>query len=401
MSAQIAPHVQPVPVIDGAHPDLPAAAGIGALIDGARVIAFGEAAHNIVEFTAWGDALLRSLVRDHGVTAYVMETGFAEGLLVDEWIHGGAGTLDDIARRGITYRFGESDGMRRQLAWMRDWNAAGGDVHFYGMDLPGSSTSPGAAVAACLARIPAAAGDDELLRLTDLGGRTEAAVAYAAMTDAERARFAEALRTVVARVREDGDEVALRCARSIEAFLAELDWGGDQGPYPREGFMAETVQWIAAREERILVYAHDTHVRRTAVDGRPWMGALLSEAMGAQLRVLGTTYGTGPVVVFTQRSPRPYDCDVELRERGTAAGGVEEVLDGLLGEADAAVVDLRSLERDAFAGVDGLLVGGGLERVDDFPAAFDALVHLRRVHAAPGAFERLREEFDAPGRAGS
>ncbi|MBO9626510.1 MAG: erythromycin esterase family protein [Microbacterium sp.] len=396
MSAQIAPFVQPIPAIDPARPELPTSVAVGALIGDARVVAFGEAAHNVVEFTAYGDALLRTLVRDHGVTAFVMESGFAEGLLVDEWIHGGPGTLEDIARDGITYRFGESDGIRHQLAWMRAWNEAGGDVRFYGMDLPGSSTSPGAAVRACLARIPARDGDDELRRRTELGGRTEAAVAYAEMTDAERAAFAAELRLLIERVEADGDDVARLCAESVRAFLDELVWDGADGPYPRERFMARAVEWIAAREQRILVYAHDTHVRRTALDGREWMGALLSARLGDELRVIGTTYGTGPVVVFTERSPRPYDCDVELRERGTEPGSVEEVLDRAAEGADGVLLDLRAVDPAAFSGVDGMLAGGRLEAVADFPATFDALIHLTRVHATPGAFERLREEFDAP-----
>ncbi|GAA2857569.1 erythromycin esterase family protein [Microbacterium arabinogalactanolyticum] len=396
MSAQIAKRVTSIPTVDPARPGFPAPEAIGALIGDARVVALGEAAHSVVEFTALGDALLRTLVQDHGVTAFVMESGFAEGLLIDEWIHGGSGDVEDIARAGITYGFGESDGIRRQLIWMREWNAAGGDVRFYGMDLPGSSTSPGTAVRACLARIAPEPGDEELLRRTDLGGRTDAAIAYAEMPDDARAEFITSLQVLLARVRAQDDEIALRCAASIDAFLAELDWAGGAGPYPRESFMADTVTWIAAREPRILVYAHDTHVRRAPLEGRDWMGALLADRFGDDLRVIGTTYGTGPVVVFTQRSPRPYDCDVELRERGTEPGTLERALDGMVAGASAALIDLRGLDADAFAGVDAMLVGGGREALPDVPGAFDALVHFTRVRAAPGAFERLRAEFDAP-----
>lgn len=395
MSAQTAAYAQPIPEIDLAHPELPGSAAIGALIGASRVVALGEGAHSIVEFTAYGDAFLRTLVRDHGVTAFVMESGFAEGLLVDEWIRGGPGAVQDIAREGITYRFGESESLWRQLEWMREWNAAGGGIRFYGMDLPGSSTSPGPAVRACLARIPARDGDEELQRLADLGGRTEAAIAYASMSDGQRTEFAESLRALIARVREDGDEIALRCAASIDAYLAELDGDDDAGPYPRETFMAETVEWIAAREERILVYAHNGHVRRTPLDGRPMMGALLSSALGADLRVIGMTYGAGPVVTFTQRSPRPFDCDVSLGQRGTAPGSIEERLDAI--GADAVLVDLSRADAALLDGVEGMLASGSLERVDDFPASFDALLHLHRVRPTPGAFERLRAEFDAPG----
>lgn len=400
MSAQTTPFVRPIPVIDLTRPEFPDSAEVGALIGAAQVIALGEGAHSIREFTAYGDALLRRLVQEHGVTAFVLESGFAEGLLVDEWIHGGPGELDDVARAGITYGFGESAQLKRQLAWMREWNAGGGDIRFYGMDLPGSSTSPGPAVRACLARIPPRAADDELRRLSELGGRTEAAVAYAAMTTAQRERLIDALRELVERVRESGDEVAQRCAESIEAFLAELAWDGDPGPYPREEYMARTVRWIAAQEERILLYAHNGHVRRTPLDGRDMMGALLSRALGDHLRVIGMTFGTGPVVTFTQRSPRPFDCDVSLGERGATPGSIERVLGERLDAlgADAAIVELDRAPSELFDGCTGMLSSGTLEMVRDFPASFDALLHVRRVTAVPGAFERLRDEFDAPER---
>lgn len=395
MSAQTARFPASIPQVDPERPEFPSSVGLGALIGDSRVIALGEGAHNILEFTALGDALLRTLVQEHGVTAFAMESGFAEGLLVDAWIHGGPGSVDDVAREGITYRFGESDGIRRQLTWMREWNAAGGDIRFYGIDLPGSSTSPGPAVRACLARIPARAGDADLLALSDLGGRTEAAVAYATMSEEQRRRLASGLRELIERVRGEGEEVALRCAESIEAFLAELDWAGEDGPYPREAYMARTVEWIAGREQRVLVYAHDGHVRRTPIDDRPMMGALLSESLGDGLRVIGTTYGTGPVVTFTQRSPRPFDCDVSISEKGAEPGSIEERLDAHPG--DAVLLDLHGVETSFFDGVTGMRGPGGLDAVDDFPAAFDALIHLRRVTPTPGAFERLRAEFDAPG----
>lgn len=398
MSAQTTSFVRPIPVIDLTRPEFPDSASVGALIGDARVIALGEGAHSISEFTAYGDALLRQLVQEHGVTAFVLESGFAEGLLVDDWIHGGHGELDDIARAGITYGFGESAQIKRQLTWLREWNARGGDVRFYGMDLPGSSTSPGPAVRACLARIPAHAADDELLRRSDLGGRTEAAVAFAAMTTEQREDLTVALRGLITRVRDSDDDVAQRCADSIEAFLGELGWDGEPGPYPREEYMASMVRWIAAREERILVYAHNGHVRRTALDGRDMMGALLSRVLGDELRVIGMTFGAGPVVTFTQRSARPFDCDVALSERGTAPGSIEAAIEDRLEElgADAAIVDLAAAPSAFFDGCAGMLSSGTLEQVPDFRASFDALLHLRHVRAVPGAFERLRDEFDAP-----
>lgn len=353
------------------------------LVGDARVVAVGEGAHNITEFYELKDQLLRVLVQELGFSAFVMESGFAEGLAVNAWIHGGPGQVEQVARDGITYRFGECEPMRRQLRWMRREK-----VSFYGMDLPGSSTSPGPAVRAILDRIP---GDEELLRLSDLGGRTEAAVRYAAMPAADRTRLLDGLRALVERASLSDDETVRRCAASLQAFVEELD-PPPAGPYPRDAFMADTVKWVLGREDRIVVSAHNAHVRRTPFLGRPMMGGLLASSLGADLVVIGMTYGSGPEVRFTQRSPRPFDCDVSLEERTLPPNCVESRLDRVGGPV--AVVDLRRAPGGFFDGVEGTLAGGGIDPVDDFPAAYDALIHVRHATRVPGAFERLRAEFE-------
>ncbi|MEV3981244.1 erythromycin esterase family protein [Nonomuraea sp. NPDC049758] len=367
------------------------------LVGDARVVAVGEGAHNVTEFHRLKDRLFRILVRELGFSAFVMESGFAEGLAVDAWVHGGPGAAATVARDGITYRFGECEPMRRQLRWMRRRNSAGpAQVSFYGMDLPGSSTSPGPAVRACLDRMPAGPGDEELLILSDLGGRTEAAVRYAAMPAAGRARLLAGLRELAGRALRSADPVLRRCAASLQAFADEAETGeaGPAGaPYPRDRFMAETVEWVLEREQRIVVSAHNSHVRRSPFHGRPTLGGLLAASLGDGLVVVGTTYGSGPEVRFTQRSPRPFDCDVSLEARTLPPNCVEAPLDRL--GPPVTVVDLRRAPRELFDGIDGTLASGGLDPVDDFPAAYDALIHVRRVSRVPGAFERLQAEFAA------
>ncbi|MFI6925394.1 erythromycin esterase family protein [Nonomuraea spiralis] len=384
---------RPLRHLDPEAADLEDARTVRDLVGDARVVAVGEGAHNVPEFYRLKDRLFRILVRELGFTAFVMESGFAEGLAVDAWVHGGPGQVEAVARDGITYRFGECEPMRRQLDWMRRRNSGEpAKVSFYGMDLPGSSTSPGPAVRACLARMPARPGDEELLRLSDLGGRTEAAVRYAAMPADARARLLAGLRDLAGRAFPLGDPVLRRCAASLLAFAEEGEEAvPPDGPYPRERFMAETVAWVLEREERIVVSAHNSHVRRTPFHGRPTLGGLLAPSLGAGLVVIGSTYGHGPEVRFTQRSPRPYDCDVSLVTRTLPPNCVETPLDRL--GPPVTVVDLRRAPGELFDGIDGTLASGGLDPVDDFPAAYDALIHVRRVGRVPGAFERLRAEF--------
>ncbi|MCE4025555.1 erythromycin esterase family protein [Microbacterium sp. Au-Mic1] len=374
------------------------------LVGDARVVLLGEGAHGIDDFARLGDGLFRTLATELGFTAFVRESGFAEGLAVDAWIQGGPGDVEDVARAGITYGFGDSDAVRRQLGWMRSENeqrrtaratgpgesgAAGGSLRFWGMDLPGSSTSPGPAVRVCLAHIPAHPGDDELRRITDLGGRTEAAIAWESLDEQGRARIRDGIAGLRARVERDGDDIARRSAATLDAFLAELAWDGEPGAYPRERLMADTVAWIAEREERILVLAHNAHVRREPLHGRPTIGTLLHERFGAGLRVIGMTYGHGPVVSFAERSPRPFDWEAALSEREPAPGSLELALDPL-GDV---LVDLRDAPAALRDGVEGTHAGGGMDPLADATSAFDAVAHRHRVELVPGHLDRLQAEF--------
>ncbi|NUR88117.1 MAG: erythromycin esterase family protein, partial [Nonomuraea sp.] len=125
---------RPLRGLDPEAADLGDARTVRELVGDARVVAVGEGAHNVTEFYRLKDRLFRILVRELGFTAYVMESGFPEGLAVDAWVHGGPGEVAAVARDGITYRFGECEPMRRHLRWMRRHNAGGrSEVSFYGM----------------------------------------------------------------------------------------------------------------------------------------------------------------------------------------------------------------------------------------------------------------------------
>lgn len=358
------------------------------LVGDARVVAIGEGAHNITEFHEITDQLFRFLVDELGFTAFAMESGFAEGLTVDDWVHGGPGSVADVAREGITYRFGECEPIRRQLSWMRDRNAGGAPrVSYYGIDLPGSSASPGPAVRACLARLPARPGDRQLLELAELGGRATATVRYAAMPPAERERLRAGIAELADRAADD--PIAARCALSLRALVEELD-DRDAGRDPREEFMADTVRWILDREPRIVISAHNAHVQRSPYFDRPTIGGLLAPSLGDHLVVIGTTYGAGPQVRLTPRSPRPFDCDVTMGQRVLPPRCIEALLD--TDERPVQLVDLRRAPQ-ALRAAAGLCANGELLPIDDIAGAYDALIHFRRVTAVPGAFEQLRADL--------
>lgn len=129
-------HFHPLDTSDPSDP-LDDLAPLEASLAGARVVAIGESAHWIDEYTQLRHRLLRLLQSRRERVVFALESGFSEGLAVDAWIAGGPGDVNDVAAGGLTYRMGQSARMRDQLTWMR---SAG--VRYAGLDLPGSAASP-------------------------------------------------------------------------------------------------------------------------------------------------------------------------------------------------------------------------------------------------------------------
>jgi erythromycin esterase len=139
--------VIPLSTIDPAAPldDLePLTRLIGA---GVRVVAVGESVHGAHEFYALRHRLARFLVERLNFTALAWESGFPEGFLVDDYLHGRRADRDRVLRDGMTMHMGRCEEMATLVDWLRGHNAAGrGPVHFYGLDLPATGGSLGPAL---------------------------------------------------------------------------------------------------------------------------------------------------------------------------------------------------------------------------------------------------------------
>ncbi|HEY0497084.1 MAG TPA: erythromycin esterase family protein [Kutzneria sp.] len=382
------------------------------IVGDARVVAIGESAHRTHEFYDLRHRLTRFLVRELGFGAFVMESGFAEGLAVDSWISDG-GDLDAVLEHGITYRFGRCEEMREHLLWLREHG-----VRFYGMDISGSSASAVPAIEACLPLLDdvdpgyAKVIRSTLLPLfdylpTDRGGRAWAAPAlqaYMALDPALRyeitarvGSFAERLHTMRVDYAAGADrrriELALHCAtmaRHTDAFAAAMPEGATR-TYPganiRDYAMAETVQWILERESRIVITAHNGHVQRCPLWAPPiindrltTVGHQLAHVLGPDLVVIGSAFGGGTLELHRPLMDGPPG-HVELFNE--AVGPFEPTtIDAALAGSPLSLTDLR---REPVAATH--IVNGGVAQPIE-PNAFDAMVYIDSVtpwHRFPGA----------------
>ncbi|MEU8242939.1 erythromycin esterase family protein [Actinoplanes missouriensis] len=104
-----------------------------------RLLAVGEPTHGSEPLLRQRNDLFRSLVERHGYRTIAIESDCLMGLIVDEYVSGGAGMLDDVMKRGFSHEWGALAGNRELVQWMREHNTgrdATARIRFAGFDGP-------------------------------------------------------------------------------------------------------------------------------------------------------------------------------------------------------------------------------------------------------------------------
>jgi erythromycin esterase len=313
---------------------------------------------------------------------------------------------------GITYHMGKCAEMRDQLTWMRAYNTSGpGHVRFYGMDIPDSSASARPAIHSALSFLDdvdpsyAAVVRESLVPLfsylpTDRSGLAWAAPAlhaYMALPSAVRyemtAKIGEFTERVQAmRVVYSGQvDVAQRClatGRHADAFLAAMASGATRtyaGANVRDAAMAENVEWILGREEKIVLVAANGHIQRWPFSAPPiiphemtMVGEHLAASLGDDMVVIATCFGGGELWLHRQRPDAPLGHTEVFTE--TLETVAPDSLDALLATASLPLhlLDLRTVPTERFDGVTTIMNGAHPQPINPV-AAFDAAVYIEKV----------------------
>ncbi|WP_055603818.1 erythromycin esterase family protein [Streptomyces aureus] len=331
------------------------AAVMGLLRGRPRLLALGEPTHGVDALLGVRNELFRRLVEEEGYRTITIESDCMRGLLVDDYVTTGAGTLDRVMERGFSHGWGASAANRELVRWMRAFNdgrPAADRIRFAGFDGPLEITgaeSPREALTALHGYLSTRV-DAELLHSTctmdtldRLLGPDERWTNPAAMTDPSRSagRSAEATELrlladdlvalldaraphlIATSSRDDWDRARLY-GRTATGLLRYHYWMADTSPSRmtrlvslRDRMMADNLLAVAgadgdaaapgavgraARVGRapVLVHAHNGHLQRhkssMRMGGLPvewWSaGAIVSAQLGEGYAFLATALGT-------------------------------------------------------------------------------------------------------------
>jgi erythromycin esterase len=168
------------------------------------------------------------------------------------------------------------------------------------------------------------------------------------------------------------------------------------GPSYRDEMMARNVEWLAREafpNEKIVLWAHNGHVRKATGSGFRPMGDWLRESLGSKVYVLGFAINTGTVRAATSEGERRIglaESEVPPAEQGTgtatlsAAGVPLFFLDvrnrsGELGKW----LSQRHLFRSCGAVWDRKNPESFMQ-AETLSASYDGIIYMEATHAARG-----------------
>ncbi|MFK8909163.1 erythromycin esterase family protein [Streptomyces sp. YS-3] len=301
-----------------------------------RLLALGEPAHGEDSLLGLRNVLFRQLVEREGYRTIAIESDCMRGLVVDDYVASGTGTLDDVMEHGFSHEwFNKSVANRELVYWMRAFNEnrpAPDRVRFAGFDGPLEMTgaaSPRQALTA-LHNYLAAEVEADLLpctadtldrllgaddRWTHPAAMMEPAESVGQSREAGQLRLyaddlvalldARAPHLVAATSPGDLDRARLY-GRTALGLLRYHHWMADSSPARmtwlvalRDRIMADNLLALAERGPT-LVHAHNAHLQRNKSTMRMWQGpvewwsagALASTRLGGEYAFLAMALGT-------------------------------------------------------------------------------------------------------------
>ncbi|GAA1068952.1 erythromycin esterase family protein [Kitasatospora nipponensis] len=314
---------------------LTSAAVLGLLPARPRLLALGEPTHGEGTLLELRNELFRQFVEQEGYRTIAIESDCLTGLLVDDYVTSGTGSLDAVMAHGFSHGWGAFAANRELVRWMRAHNEgrpAADRLRFAGFDGPLEITgaaSPRQALGALHGYLAAlvdahllpcdAAVLDRLLGPDDRwtepaammdptrsAGRSPEAGELRLLADELVALLDEQTPHLIAATSRDAWERACLHGRTATGLLSYHHAMADTSPARmtrllgvRDRMMADNLLAVAARGP-VLVHAHNAHLQREKssmrMGGEPlewWSaGALVSARLGAQYAFVATALGT-------------------------------------------------------------------------------------------------------------
>lgn len=318
------------------------------------LLGLGEPTHQEPAFGRVRNHLFAQLA-DRGYRSIALETDRVAALTVNDYVQGGAGSLDTVMRDGFSHGWGDRDANRRLVGWMRDHNRNRPPeerLAFHGFDAPLENTrAPSPRTYLEHARdylgldldLAELTGDDTrwsrpeavLDHTMSPGATAEAARLRSIADDMQVSLYGRAPELIAASSRD----AWFRARTHLTAGLGLLRYHGQAArplePSPRiagllatrDALMAQNLLDVRAIEEErgpTLVFAHNLHLQRNAsmwrlADlGAEWSGAgaIVGALLGERYVCVAGSLGRSETLGLRDPAPDTFEGGFQSRVTG-------------------------------------------------------------------------------------
>jgi len=270
-----------------------------------RIVGYGEDTHGTAEFTILAQELMTYLSDKHDFKILIIETGFGEGLYLNDYIHGKREDLSDILNNhNSTWRYKTKE-FHQLMNWLREYNQTNSEkIYLYGCEMQ--------YVISDVNRV------HEYLQSVDSDYRIEGFEKHLWQSIEENEKvdyfnsyanlkkyFIENYESFQSKTSESEFNIAFHHIEVIGQFVTAINQNVEQRKHDfRDIYMGENINWILnfhGRQSKALYWAHNAHVG-------DWVGNGIVDVTGHQLRKfygnaffnIATDFGTGEYLAFSE-----------------------------------------------------------------------------------------------------
>lgn len=260
--------------------------------DTVRIVGLGEASHGASELQQLKADVFKALVVNNRCRVFAIEGDFGGCAKVDEYIHGGPGTAEDVVSE-IGFEIYRTQELADLVQWMREYNQTaenGEELHFLGFDMQRYNHNKSYLMFYLENAAPNLAGEYES-KFTDLTDEKMYDLKDTALAAAES--DISALMSAMSENKKESEqdssfEFALQCAQSM-LENTQLRRNSTQYNTLRDTSMKNKVDWICNQYEGLIfINGHNGHIAKESASGYECMGEKLNQTYAEEYFTIGT-----------------------------------------------------------------------------------------------------------------
>lgn len=269
-----------------------------------QIVGYGEDTHGTAEFTILAKELMKYLSEKQGFKVFILETGFGEGLYLNDYIQGYRDDLKNILEKhNSTWRY-KTQEFYQLMDWLKKYNQQHAEkIQLYGCEMQ-YVISDVNRIQEFLVKVQSNykidGFDKHIWQTFSESEKTDYFISYAKL----KKHFFDNVTNFKSKSSEEEFEIAYHHVEVLGQFVTVINQNVIQRKHDfRDIYMAENIQWIMGfhgQKSKAFYWAHNAHVG-------DWVGNGIVDVTGHQLKKMygesyfsiATDFGVGEFLAFS------------------------------------------------------------------------------------------------------